>query len=58
MNTFNIVEPINLNSEEATLIYYALEELLNSDDNLPFNQISELLTKFEKLTNNLKQNKY
>ena len=58
MNTFNIVEPINLNSDEATLIYYALEELLNSDDNLPFNQISKLLTKFEKLTNKLKQNKY
>ena len=57
MNTFNIVEPINLNQAEATLVYYALEELLNSDDNLPFNQISELLTKFEKLTNKLKQNK-
>ena len=49
---------INLNQAEATLVYYALEELLNSDDNLPFNQISELLTKFEKLTNKLKQNKY
>ena len=58
MNTFNIVEPINLNQAEATLIYYALEELMNSDDNLPFDQINNLLTKIEKLTNNLKQNKY
>lgn len=49
---------INLNQAEATLVYYALEELLNSDDNLPFDQISELLTKFEKLTNKLKQNKF
>jgi hypothetical protein len=54
----NVVESIDLNQAEATLVSYALEELMNSDDNLPFDQISELLTKFEKLANNLKQNKY
>ena len=54
---------MKLNQAEATLIYYALEELAinrHPDDFPPgpaFDQLSELLTKFEKLTNDLKQNK-
>ena len=51
---------INISKEEAIVISYALEELLNSDD-LAFGpsneQLERLLTKFENLANNNKQNK-
>jgi len=49
---------MKLTETEAILASYALEELLNSDDNLPFEQIRKLLTRFENEANNLKQNKF
>ena len=49
---------MKLTETEAILASYALEELLNSDGNLPFEQIRKLLTRFENKANELKQNKF
>jgi hypothetical protein len=52
-------ESINLTKAESTIIYYALEEIAinRHPDDMPFGpsteQLSNLLTKFEKLTNKI-----
>ena len=58
--TFSIVESIKLNLDEVVIINYALEELMNSYIQFgpSSEQLSNLITKFDELYCNLKQNKY